>query len=145
MEIIGFVPGYGTTTERMSYSFIDENLITGTYKYRLKQIDFDGTFAYSNEIEVEVDFTPKKFFLYQNYPNPFNSSTIIRYQISQDDRVRINLYNILGEKLLTLFDGEQEAGEHRVRLSSDELPSGNYFYSLEAASTRQIKKLTIIK
>ena len=69
---IGFVPGFGTTTEPKSYSFTDENVSTGIYKYRLKQIDFDGTFEYSNEIEVEVDFTPKEFVLYQNYPNPFN-------------------------------------------------------------------------
>ncbi len=51
----------------------------GTYKYRLKQIDFDGSFTYSNEIEVEVDFTPKEFVLYQNYPNPFNPSTTIKF------------------------------------------------------------------
>ena len=69
---IGFVPGFGTTTEPKSYSFTDEDVTTGIYKYRLKQIDFDGTFEYSNEIEVSVDFTPKEFVLYQNYPNPFN-------------------------------------------------------------------------
>ena len=71
-ENIGFVPGFGTTTEPKSYSFVDENISSGIYKYRLKQIDFDGTFEYSNEIEVEVDFTPKEFVFYQNYPNPFN-------------------------------------------------------------------------
>ena len=80
-KTIGFVPGFGTTTEPKSYSFIDEDVTTGTYKYRLKQIDFDGTFTYSNEIEVEVDFTPKEFVLYQNYPNPFNPSTTIKFTI----------------------------------------------------------------
>ena len=144
-ETVGFVPGFGTTTEPKSYSFIDENVSSGSYKYRLKQIDFDGTFEYSNEIEVEVDFAPKQFVLYQNYPNPFNSSTIINYELPKDERVRINLFNILGEQILTLFEGEQKAGEHQISLSSVELPSGNYFYSLETTSIRQIKKLTIIK
>ncbi|HSW56609.1 MAG TPA: T9SS type A sorting domain-containing protein [Ignavibacteriaceae bacterium] len=142
---IGFIPGFGTTTEPKTYTFFDENIVTGTYKYRLKQIDFDGTFEYSNEIVVEVDLKPKEFALRQNYPNPFNSSTIIKYRIPKEERVKLNLYNILGEKILTLFEGEQEAGEHQISLSSDELPSGIYFYSLEAASTRLIKKLTIIK
>jgi len=141
---IGFVQGFGTTTEPKSYSFIDKVVTTGIYKYRLKQIDYDGSFEYSNIAEVAVG-NPSGYLLEQNYPNPFNSSTIIKYQIPKDERVRINLYNILGEKILTLFEGEQESGEHQIRLSSDKLPSGNYFYSLEAASTRQIKKLTIIK
>ena len=78
---IGFVNGKGTTTETQSYSFVDENLASGKYLYRLKQIDFDGSYEYSNIIEVEVN-APKKFSLEQNYPNPFNPSTIIGYVIS---------------------------------------------------------------
>jgi len=93
---IGFVPGFGTTTEPKSYSFIDENVTTGTYKYRLKQIDFDGSFTYSNEIEVEVDFTPKEFVLYQNYPNPFNPKTVISYQLPVNGNVTLKVYDILG-------------------------------------------------
>ncbi|MCK7516549.1 MAG: hypothetical protein MZV64_01890 [Ignavibacteriales bacterium] len=60
-----------------------KNVTTGTYKYRLKQIDFDGSFTYSNEIEVDVDFTPKEFVLYQNYPNPFNPSTVIKLSVTE--------------------------------------------------------------
>ncbi|MDP2366370.1 MAG: T9SS C-terminal target domain-containing protein, partial [Ignavibacteria bacterium] len=79
-ETIGFVPGYGTTTEPTSYSFIDKDITTGTYKYRLKQLDYDGSFNHSNEIEVQVNFTPKELRLYQNYPNPFNPNTTISWQ-----------------------------------------------------------------
>ncbi|HQI42300.1 MAG: hypothetical protein B6D44_09765 [Ignavibacteriales bacterium UTCHB2] len=144
-EKIGFVQGFGTTTEPRLYSFIDEDVNSGVYKYRLRQVDYDGTFTYSDEVEVAVDFIPKEYVLFQNYPNPFNSSTIIKYQIPKDERVRINLYNILGEKILTLIETEQKAGEHEIRLSSDELASGNYFYSLETNATRLIKKLLILK
>jgi hypothetical protein len=141
---LGFVPGFGITTEPKTYSFTDEEVTVGIYKYRLKQIDFDGSFEYSNIVEVAVGI-PTKYLLEQNFPNPFNSSTIIKYQIPKDEKVRLNLYNVLGEKMLTLFEGEQEAGKHQVSLSSDELPSGNYFYSLETVTTKQTKKLTIIK
>jgi len=142
---IGLVSGNGTTTEIHQYSFTDNNVTAGKYDYRLKQIDFDGTYNYSPVIEVEVNPGFKKYDLFQNYPNPFNSSTMIKYQIPQEGRVRINLYNILGEKILTLFEGEREKGIYSFAFSSNELPSGNYFYSLESNSSRLVKKLTIIK
>ena len=78
---IGFIRGNGTTTEPQLYSFVDENLSSGKYQYRLKQIDFDGTLEYSNTIEVDIN-SPIKFSLEQNYPNPFNPSTNIQYAIS---------------------------------------------------------------
>ena len=92
-ERIAFVKGNGTTTEPKSYSFIDNKITARKYKYRLKQIDYDGTFKYSNEIVVEINYSPKEYILYQNYPNPFNSTTIIKYQIPEEGRVRIYLYN----------------------------------------------------
>ncbi|MBK7380203.1 MAG: hypothetical protein IPJ03_14635 [Ignavibacteriales bacterium] len=79
-QVIGFIPGFGTTTEPKSYSFTDENLSSGKYQYRLKQIDFDGSFEYSNTVEVEVT-SPTEFSLEQNYPNPFNPTTKIKYTI----------------------------------------------------------------
>ena len=79
-EMVGFVPGFGTTTEIHQYSFVDESLQSGNYQYRLKQIDFDGNFEYSNILEVTVD-APAEFSLEQNYPNPFNPVTKIKYQI----------------------------------------------------------------
>lgn len=144
-ERIGFLEGNGTTTEAKSYSFINNNVAEGTYKYRLKQIDYDGTFKYSKEIEVEVNYSPKEYILYQNYPNPFNSTTIIKYQIPGEGRVRINLYNILGEKIKTLYQGERNKGEYTLVVSSDELSSGAYFYSLGTNSSRTVKKLIILK
>src|SRR5690606_33198000 len=86
-EKVGFVEGKGTTTELTEYSYNDKYdyvAFTGTASYRLKQVDFDGTFAYSNIVEVDVDFTPKDYALYQNYPNPFNPSTTIKYALPFD-------------------------------------------------------------
>ena len=97
-EMIGFVLGSGTTTETMAYSFIDENVDPGLYQYRLKQIDYNGLFEYSNIIEVEV-VIPLEFTLQQNYPNPFNPSTNIKYSIPTDGFVTLNVYDILGKEV----------------------------------------------
>jgi hypothetical protein len=150
-ETIGFVPGFGTTTEPKSYSFIDENVTTGIYKYRLKQIDFDGSFTYSTEIEGEVDFTPKEFVLYQNYPNPFNPSTVISYQLPVISNVTLKVYDILGNEIATLVNEEKQPGVYEVEFgnvgtSRDlSLPSGVYFYQLKTGSFSSIKKMVLLK
>src|SRR5690606_8210014 len=108
---IGFVNGKGTTTDKTFYSFKDKNERPGTYLYRLKQIDFDGTSSYSTEIEIEVT-GPKDFALYQNYPNPFNPSTTIKFSLPNKSNLSLNVYNMLGEKVAEIFKGEMEAGYH---------------------------------
>jgi hypothetical protein len=70
-ERVGFLEGKGTTAESQFYSFVDQNLNPGSYFYRLKQVDFDGSFEYSSIVEIEAG-TPDEFYLGQNYPNPFN-------------------------------------------------------------------------
>ncbi len=148
---IGFVPGFGTTTEHKSYSFVDDNVTLGTYKYRLKQIDFDGTFEYSNGIEVEVDFTPKEFVLYQNYPNPFNPSTTIKYSLPVESTVRINIYNSLGQMIEELVSKVQTSGNYEVTWNAQNYSSGVYYYSFEVNSAdgskshREMKKIVFLK
>jgi len=128
---VGFVPGFGTTTERMSYSFTDANLSMASYSYRLKQIDFDGTVEYSNEIFAEVS-APKNFALMQNYPNPFNPSTTIEFSIPQTSNVSIEIYNVIGENVARLVNQTLEAGYHRFNFDAGSLPSGTYVYQLKA-------------
>jgi len=150
-ETIGFVPGFGTTTEPKTYSFRDDNITNGTYKYRLKQIDFDGTFEYSNELEVEVDFTPKEFVLYQNYPNPFNPSTTIKYSLPVESNVRINIYNALGEVIEELVSEMQNYGTYEIIWDAKNYSSGIYYYSFEVNSAdgsqshREMKKIVFLK
>ena len=92
---IGFVAGHGTTTKQQHYSFVDESVSSGKYQYRLKQIDYDGTFEYSDIVEVEVSL-PTEFSLEQNYPNPFNPSTTIQYAVSKRQFVTLKVYDVLG-------------------------------------------------
>jgi hypothetical protein len=143
-ERIGFVEGNGTTTEINYYSFIDEEVSAGKYFYRLKQIDFDGTFEYSDIIEVEVNI-PTEFSLLQNYPNPFNPSTKIDYSIPSDGFVSLTIYNTIGQEVSTLVSEQQTAGNYSIGFSGEKLPSGLYFYSLRSGDFSETKKMLLLK
>ncbi|HEY6436363.1 MAG TPA: T9SS type A sorting domain-containing protein, partial [Ignavibacteriaceae bacterium] len=143
-EQIGFVPGFGTTTEPKAYSYTDSKLNAGNYTYRLKQIDFDGSFNYSNSIEVEVS-APSTFALEQNYPNPFNPSTTIRFSIPTETDVRLNVYNALGQEIAEIVNSRLKEGYHEVNFDATSLTSGIYFYRLEADNFVDVKKMIIIK
>ena len=156
-NIIGFVPGFGTTTEPKSYSFTDEDVTTGIYKYHLKQIDYNGTFTYSSELEVEVDFTPKEFVLYQNYPNPFNPSTVIKYEIpsvtlrqaQSDIMVKLIVYDVLGSEVAILVNEEKQPGVYEIEFNKSSInhhpSSGIYFYQLKAGSFLETKRMVFLK
>lgn len=139
---VAFVNGYGTITETKNYTYTD-NVSAGTYSYRLKQVDFDGSFAYSQT--VEVDLTPSEFNLSQNFPNPFNPETKINYSVPARSYVAITLYNISGSEVKTLVSGYMEAGTHSVVLNASELPSGVYFYKMTSDNFTAVKKLTLLK
>lgn len=142
---IGFVAGSGTTTEVKNYSFVDKNLEAGNYKYKLVQFDFDGTLNEKQVIEVDVNAVPDQLTLNQNYPNPFNPSTIINYQIPQDNFVTLKVYNLIGEEMITLVSSYQQKGNYSVRLVANKLSSGIYFYKLQHGSSTITKKMTLKK
>ena len=153
-EKIGFKDGKGSTTEPTDYSFVDKftyKSYKGTITYRLKQMDFDGTYEYSNEIEVDADFTPKEYTLYQNYPNPFNPVTTIKYSLPFDSKVRIAVYDILGEMVDVLIDEVKEVGFHDYNWNASNLASGIYIYTIEARSLAgdrsysTVKKMVLMK
>ncbi len=143
-EKIGFISGNGTTTEIHNYSFNDNNLEDGSYAYRLKQVNLDGTFEFSKVIFVEV-VIPLEFELEQNYPNPFNPSTTIKFSIPEGNEVSLKIYNSLGQEIRTLVNRFMEAGVHTVNFDAVKLNSGMYFYRLEAGKFSQVRKMTLIK
>lgn len=142
--VIGFLPGMGTTSEPQSYTFIDKNVASGQYSYRLKQIDFNGSFEYSNIIFVNVDLVGS-FSLSQNYPNPFNPITTIKYSIITTEFVTLKVYNLFGEEVTTLVNEQKQAGNYSVKLDGSGLASGIYIYKITAGNFAGTKKLTLIK
>lgn len=148
-QVIGFVNGSGTTTERKNYLFVDDNITIGNYLYRLKQIDFDGSFSYSKEIEVDVEFTTFDYQLYQNYPNPFNPNTKISFVINTPvgmmNFVTLKVYDLLGNELATLVNEEKPAGKYEVEFIASGLPSGVYYYKITSDNFSDVRKMILIK
>jgi hypothetical protein len=130
-ETVGFVEGNGNTTERQSYIFSEKDLKVGSYTYRLKQVDYDGSYEYSNEVKVDVE-APSVFTLMQNYPNPFNPMTKIEYTLPENAEVRVDIYNTLGELVSTLVNKTMEAGYQEISFDASSLPSGTYIYRINA-------------
>jgi hypothetical protein len=144
---IGFTEGKGTTTEIQDYTYLDDLFGINSEKvfYRLKQIDFNGQFNYSPEIEVELQIQPDEFNLYQNYPNPFNPVTVIKYSIPKLDHVALIIYDSLGRQILKIVDEVKEPGYYEAEFDAAKLPSGIYFYSLYSGEYYAAKKMALIK
>ena len=141
---VGFVDGHGTTTEQHKYSYSDRNLINGKYFYRLKQVDYDGSYEYSNIVEVEWRAF-NSYLLEQNYPNPFNPTTKIGFGIRDKSNVKITILNAIGEEVAVVLNEVKEAGYHQVEFNAANLPSGVYFYQLRAGSFVETKKMILAK
>ena len=94
---------------------------------------------------MEVAVVPKQYTLYQNYPNPFNPTTTIKFDLPQAAEVKLAIYNILGEKVVTLADGFLEEGFHSVVFDAKNLASGTYIYRLQTSGFVQTKKMVLMK
>jgi hypothetical protein len=141
---IGFVEGHGNNKSPKDYSYLDKSPIGGgKFKYRLKQVDTDGKYEYSNIVEVEI--IPAEFALYQNYPNPFNPSTTIQYSVKERASVELVLYDILGRQVVVLVNEEQDAGYYKINFNAGRLASGIYFYRIQAGNFIETKKMILLK
>ena len=141
---IGFVEGYGNSNSPKEYSFKDNQVSSGKYSYRLKQIDTDGNFEYSKVIEIELEL-PVKFELSQNYPNPFNPCTTIKFTLVETGNVKLIIYNLLGEQVAELINETKDSGVHTINFDGSNLNSAIYLYKIESVDFVQTKKMTLIK
>jgi hypothetical protein len=146
---IGFVEGAGNSNSPRTYSFTDKVNTNGKYSYRLKQIDLDGSYEYSNVVEINIGVADK-FELLPNFPNPFNPTTVIPYELPQAGQVKLVILNPLGQIVKTLINGWQTAGRHQVvwdgrSASGQLLSSGIYFYCLKTGSFKQTRKMILIR
>jgi hypothetical protein len=141
---VGFITGFGNSNSQKNYTFIDEPLGGREFRYKLKQIDFDGQYDFSDEIIVSLDEI-NQFYLEQNYPNPFNPSTIISYQLPISGKVTLTIFDLLGREVEVLVNEYQESGFYKVNFNGSNLPSGTYFYNLVSGVYSETKKFLLIK
>jgi len=146
-----FVPGHGTTNEPHEYTFTDNAASPGIWYYRLEQIDLDGATHYSDPVQVDVltsvedQNAPLAFSLKQNYPNPFNPSTLIRYSVASTEHVSLKVYDMVGRAVATLVDEVKAPGAYAISWNASGFPSGTYVYRLEGGTSKETKRMTLLK
>ena len=140
---VGFVEGAGTTLEAQTYRYRVLAVSPGSYGFRLKQIDFDGGFEYSDVVTLTV--LPDVYTLKQNYPNPFNPQTRIEFQMPSAGDVSLEVFDMLGRRVALLVNGYLQAGEHVARFDGGHLPNGTYMYRLVAGDYEESKTMILLK
>lgn len=146
---VGWITGNGNITNQSVYSFIDKKLDIGAYYYRLKQIDYNGNFEYFQVNETIQVNSPGLFSISQNYPNPSNPVSTIEYQIPENSKVILHLYDVKGSMVKELVNQDQESGYYSIKLDGSNLASGIYFYTIIVQAARvsytETKKMLLIK
>nr|HPN37491.1 T9SS type A sorting domain-containing protein [Melioribacteraceae bacterium] len=142
---IAFKNGYGNSNSVKDYNYTDNDITkNGMYYYRLKQIDNNGSFEYSNIVEVNVNI-PVKFEVAQNFPNPFNPVTNISFTLPEATNVTLYIFNAIGQQIKAINAGYKDAGKHTLEFDGSNLNSGVYFYKVEAGKNSMIRKMALIK
>ncbi len=141
---VGFVEGHGNSNLPNDYSFLDNSISINEFEYRLKQIDFNGNFEYSNKVKVDLSVS-EGFSVKQNFPNPFNPTTKIEYSIPKPGFVQLKVYDILGREIRTLVEEIKQAGKYTIDFNAENLASGLYIYKLISGNYKASKKLLLMK
>ncbi len=146
---IAFITGGGTTQGQKLYSYEDKKLKAGSYNYRLKQIDYNGSYEYFELNEAVTIKGPADFKISQNYPNPSNPKCKIDFEIPFDSRVSIKVYNMLGQEVFDLVNENKTADFYTVEFDGSNLASGMYFYRIIAEGGNkkftQTLKMVLVK
>jgi len=144
-ETLGFVEGHGTTGTPRTYSFQAENLPPGRQLFRLKQIDYDGVFTFTAEVETLIE-APEGYHLSPPYPNPFNPSTAFTLTVSQEQQVEVSVYDVLGQRVAVLHQGTLRAQEaHRFTFDAVTLPSGTYLIRAMGERFTTTRRVLLVK
>ncbi|MBV6477524.1 MAG: hypothetical protein HGGPFJEG_00263 [Ignavibacteria bacterium] len=141
----GSVAGNGNSSSTNQYTFTDKNLSTGRYSYRLKQIDYNGTYRFYDLIGDVIIGLPSAFNLAQNYPNPFNPTTKIQMELPLRSLVSLKVYDITGSEVAIIENGELPAGYHTLEFNASHLSSGVYVYVMRAGNFRIARRMILIR
>lgn len=144
---IGFKEGNGTIAQQSAYTYTDDisHIAAHQINYRLKQIDFNGSYSFSNIVEIFAGM-PDGYVLEQNYPNPFNPATKIRFGFDKDTKAQLKVFDILGNEVTELFNDVTEAGKiYEINFNAENLASGIYYYQLKGDNKTEMKKMMLIK
>jgi hypothetical protein len=147
----GFIAGSGTTNVTHRYSYLDAAVASGSWSYRLKQMDADGTVHTYDPIQVRFEPgkisepAPEGFSIAQNFPNPCNPATTIRYTLPIAADVKLIVHNSLGQEVAVLVDAAVAAGSYSVKFDASRLASGVYYYQLRAGSIVQTRRLLVVR
>lgn len=143
-EQIAFIPGSGTTTEAKTYNYGDTVLTYKENYYRLKQLDFNGSYSYSNIIKIHLNL-PGRFTLSQNYPNPFNPRTKIKFAIPEESFVKLSIFNTVGELITILVSQQMKPGFYEYEYNGSKIPSGVYLDKINVGEYVDAKKMILLK
>jgi hypothetical protein len=146
----GFVAGHGTTNEPRQYSFVDNSVFVGSWLYRLRQVDLDGTEHFSEPVSVSMatsvsESHPLTFSLEQNYPNPFNPTTNFKFRIAEFGFVSLKVFDVLGNQVATVVDEVLSAGAHSRTFDASRLASGVYYYRMKSGNFGATRRMTVMK
>jgi hypothetical protein len=143
---VGFVAGAGTSNVSHDYSYSETGVSAGRYAYRLKQVDNDGSFKYSQSMEVEIGLAAKELTLCDNYPNPFNPTTNIEFTVAQDGKASLKVYNAIGQEVANLYNGDVKAGRIiQTHFDATRLASGIYYSRLQVDGKSLVKRMMFVK
>ncbi len=144
-QSLSWSEGEGTTTQVQHYSHRVHELAAGRHVFRLKQVDYDGTFAYSPEVEVTIEMV-ESYALSSAYPNPFNPETSFELSVREQQEVTIEVYDVLGRMVAVLYRGGMQANASRVfRWEAGDHASGLYFIRVVGERFAETRQVTLVK